>query len=90
MDWGARNLVAVALHDEVYLWNSTSGTIEHLMKLEGADDYVCSVSWIKEGNVLAVGNAQGQVQVIRHCKKIFWGVRHYEKSITYMKCVSLL
>ncbi|XP_071798661.1 cell division cycle protein 20 homolog [Asterias amurensis] len=63
LDWGSRNFVAVALHDEVYLWNAVSGTIEHLMKLEGADDYVSGVSWIREGNVLAVGNAQGQVQL---------------------------
>ena len=64
MDWGARNLVAVALHNEVYLWNATSGTIQHLMQLEAAEDYLSSVAWIKEGNVLAVGNSQGLVQVL--------------------------
>jgi WD40 repeat protein len=31
------------------------------LELEGADDYVCSVRWIKEGNCLAVGNAQGEI-----------------------------
>ncbi|XP_022103253.1 cell division cycle protein 20 homolog [Acanthaster planci] len=63
VDWGSRNLLAVALHDDLYLWIASSGTVEHLLKLDDPEDYLCSVSWIKEGNVLATGNAQGQVQL---------------------------
>ncbi|XP_038050564.1 cell division cycle protein 20 homolog [Patiria miniata] len=63
VDWGARNMVAVALENEVYIWNASDGTIQHLMTLEDAEDYLCSVSWIKEGNILALGNSQGQVQL---------------------------
>ena len=31
------------------------------MELESPEDYVCSVKWIKEGNVLAVGNLFGEI-----------------------------
>ena len=27
------------------------------------DDYVCSLKWIKEGNILAVGNSQGEISL---------------------------
>ena len=32
-----------------------------LVELESPEDYVCSVRWIKEGNVLAVGNLFGEI-----------------------------
>ena len=32
-----------------------------LVELESPEDYVCSVKWIKEGNVLAVGNLFGEI-----------------------------
>jgi cell division cycle protein 20 (cofactor of APC complex) len=31
------------------------------MELENPDDYVSSVRWVPEGNILAVGNSQGDV-----------------------------
>jgi cell division cycle protein 20 (cofactor of APC complex) len=37
------------------------GNINHLMELENPDDYVSSVRWVAEGNILAVGNSQGDV-----------------------------
>ncbi|KAG8322857.1 ubiquitin-protein transferase activating protein [Homalodisca vitripennis] len=62
IDWSANNVLAVALGSSVYLWNATTGNIDQLMELEGTD-YVCSLSWIQEGNMLAVGTFQGPVQV---------------------------
>ncbi|KAG8315610.1 ubiquitin-protein transferase activating protein [Homalodisca vitripennis] len=61
IDWSANNVLAVALGSSVYLWNATTGNIDQLMELEGTD-YVCSLSWIQEGNMLAVGTFQGPVQ----------------------------
>lgn len=62
IDWSPSNVLAVALGISVYLWNADSGTIDHLIDLEGSD-YVSSVSWVQEGNVLAVGTSLGSVQL---------------------------
>ena len=49
-----------------YLWNAANGNIEHLCTLDGADDYVTSVSWA-EGNgcehYIAVGTNNSAVQL---------------------------
>ncbi|XP_049799379.1 cell division cycle protein 20 homolog isoform X1 [Schistocerca nitens] len=58
IDWGAHNILAVALGSGVYLWNAHTGEIEQLLVLEGSD-YVCSLSWIQEGEVLAVATSKG-------------------------------
>lgn len=34
-----------------------------MLQIENPDDYVSSVSWIKEGNYLAVGTRNAEVQV---------------------------
>jgi len=47
----------------VYLWNAASGDIVQLCQMDTTDIYVSSVSWIKEGNYLAVGTSDGAVQV---------------------------
>jgi len=48
ISWGPNNVLAVALGQCVYLWDSESGSIEHLLTLDGADDYVTSVEWDKK------------------------------------------
>lgn len=63
IDWSSQNFLAVALDNSVYLWNCTSGEIIHLLQMEHPDDYVSSVSWVKEGNYLAVGTSNAEVQV---------------------------
>ena len=44
------------------------------MELEDPADYVCSVKWIKEGNVLAVGNYHGEISL--------WDVEQMKKMRT--------
>lgn len=65
LDWSSQNLLAVALHNSVYLWDATRGDITLLMTLEREEDYVCSLSWTKEGSYLAVGTSDSNVQVGR-------------------------
>ena len=65
LDWSANNHVALSLNNAVYLWNAGNGAISQLLELENSDEYVSSVSWIKEGNILAVGNSIGCVQVLQ-------------------------
>lgn len=70
LDWSSRNVLAVALHNSVYLWDATQGDVTLLMKLEREEDYICSVSWTKEGSYLAIGTRDCKVQVsdwTQHC-----------------------
>ncbi|MBN3293613.1 CDC20 protein, partial [Polypterus senegalus] len=57
IDWSSQNYMAVALHNTVYLWNAATGEIVLLAQGEREEDYICSVSWLKEGNFLAVGTS---------------------------------
>lgn len=45
VDWGPNNILAVGLGESVYLWNSESGKVDMLTKIEG--DQVTSVGWIQ-------------------------------------------
>lgn len=63
LDWSATNVLAVALGQTVYLWNAANGTIDELMTTPGDTDYVSCVSWIEQGNILAVGNDKGATQL---------------------------
>ena len=45
ISWSKDNILAVALAQSVYLWNATTGEIQHLLTVEGANDYVTSVCW---------------------------------------------
>ncbi|XP_033125629.1 cell division cycle protein 20 homolog isoform X2 [Anneissia japonica] len=63
IDWSCNNHLAVSLANNVYLWNATSGEIQQLVQLDNADEYIASVSWIPEGNYLAVGTSNGDVQL---------------------------
>lgn len=63
LDWSSRNFLAVALHNSVYLWDATQGDIILLMKLEREEEYICSLSWTKEGTYLAVGTSDCKVQL---------------------------
>lgn len=63
LDWSVNNHLAVCLGPSVYLWNASNGEINQLLQLENPEEYVGAVSWIKEGNYLAVGTSTGEVQV---------------------------
>lgn len=72
LDWGKRNVLAVALGPSLYLWNGKSGSVSELMSLPDDETYVTSVRWIHDGSSLAVGNSSGQVQIwdAESCKRI--------------------
>jgi len=63
IDWSSLNHMAVALNGGLYIWNATDGSILQLFEKENEEEYICSVSWIKEGNVLGVGDSEGSVQL---------------------------
>lgn len=62
LDWSADNIVSVALGNAVFLWNAESGQIDQLLDYpEG--QHACSLAWIQEGNILAVGGDSGTVEL---------------------------
>jgi cell division cycle protein 20 (cofactor of APC complex) len=65
LDWNSSNVLAVALHGAVYLWNASTGAIDELMQLEEEESYVSSVKWVKEGSSvhLAVATSDAEVQL---------------------------
>lgn len=64
IDWhSTENLLAVALGPAVYVWNAESSGITKLCELPGEDSYVSSVSWMNDGEVLAVGCDDATVQI---------------------------
>ncbi|XP_027875201.1 cell division cycle protein 20 homolog [Xiphophorus couchianus] len=63
LDWSSRNVLAVALDNSVYLWDASQGDITLLVKMEREEDYICSLSWTKEGSYLAVGTSDCKVQL---------------------------
>ena len=63
VDWSSGNVLAVALDNSVYLWNAGSGDILQLLQMEQPGGYISSVAWIKEGNYLAVGTSNAEVQL---------------------------
>ncbi|XP_041658449.1 cell division cycle protein 20 homolog [Cheilinus undulatus] len=62
-DWSSQNVLAVALQNSVYLWDATEGEITLLTKLKHEEDYICSLSWTKEGSYIAIGTSDGEVQL---------------------------
>lgn len=63
MDWSSLNHMAVALSAGVYIWNAADGSIVQLCQKEAEDEYITSVAWIAQGNVLGVGDSAGKVQL---------------------------
>lgn len=62
LDWSSDNIVTVALGSSVYLWNAGTGNIEVLFENDEGD-HVCSLAWIQEGHILAVGTNSGNVEL---------------------------
>jgi cell division cycle protein 20 (cofactor of APC complex) len=66
ISWGKDNILAVALAHCVYLWNASTGDIQHLTTIEGQDDYVTSVSWCTmpgHSKYLAIGTNSHTIQL---------------------------
>lgn len=76
LDWSSSNMLAVALGPVVYLWNAATGSIEELMETKTTDDFVTSLSWIKDGAAehLAIGTNLAEVQLwdVTKGKQVCW------------------
>jgi cell division cycle protein 20 (cofactor of APC complex) len=63
LDWSSTNVLGVALGNAVYMWNANDGSIDQLMETTTPDSHVTSVSWIEQGNYMAVGTSDHKVQI---------------------------
>lgn len=61
IDWSARNCVAVALSETVFLFDAASGRTERLLSLDSGS--VTTLRWTGEGVHLSVGTSSGEVQI---------------------------
>jgi len=64
LHWGNNNIIAIALHQSVYLWHAEDGKIDRLVNLEGAEDHITSVQWCEENETyLAVGTSFNNIEI---------------------------
>lgn len=62
LDWGSRNVLAIALANTVYLWDASTGSTSELVTVDD-DENVTSVSWAPDGRHIAVGLNNSDVQL---------------------------
>lgn len=62
VSWNNSNVLAVALKNNVYLWNAVTGDIKCLLST-AENEYISSLSWIQDGNQLAVGSSLNVVEI---------------------------
>lgn len=62
LDWSSRNMVAIGLGTQVYVWNGDTGSVTALMET-AVNSYVSSVKWSSDGGFVAIGTENGDVQL---------------------------
>ena len=78
LDWGKENIIAVALFDEIYLWNDNNAKASLLMSYSNCDttsddpinNIISSVSWMQNGLNLGIGLPNGSIQLWDITKRI--------------------
>jgi WD40 repeat protein len=78
LDWGKENIIAVALSDEIYLWNDTKTKASLLMTYTNnnsisediSNNIITSLSWMENGINLGIGLPDGIIQLWDINKKI--------------------
>ena len=63
LDWGKKNILAVALGGAAYLWDMGTRQTEQLLVRDHEDDHPTSVAWSKDGNTLATGFANSSIEL---------------------------
>ena len=79
--------MAVALNQDLYIWNAASGEISQLFSLEDSStSYITSVSWIQKGDVIAVGTSDHNVELWDVNKKSC--LRRMTSHVSRVGCLS--
>ena len=94
LDWGKENIIAVALSDELYLWNDNNAKSSLLMTYESKNttsedsftNNITSLSWMQNGLFLGIGLPDGNIQFWDINKKI--KIREIEAHNNRVSCLS--
>lgn len=96
LDWGKENIIAVALSDEIYLWNENKCQTSFLMTYENKNinnfsnsynfNNISSLSFMNNGICLGVGLPDGAIQLWDINKKI--KIREIEAHVDRISCLS--
>ena len=95
LDWGKENIIAVALSEELYLWNENNSKSTLLMTYENNNmtsedsnnnNNITSVSWMQNGFYLGIGLPDGIIQLWDINKKI--KLREIEAHNKRVSCLS--
>ena len=94
LDWGKENIIAVALSDELYLWNDNNAKSSLLMTYESNNttsedsftNNITSLSWMQNGLFLGIGLPDGNIQFLDINKKI--KIREIEAHNNRVSCLS--
>ncbi|PWA90656.1 WD40 repeat-containing protein [Artemisia annua] len=63
LDWGSSNVLAIALANTVYLWDSTDGNTSELVTVDDESGPVTSVKWAPDGRHISIGLNISDVQL---------------------------
>ncbi|OMO81662.1 hypothetical protein CCACVL1_12324 [Corchorus capsularis] len=63
LDWGGNNVVSIALGNRVYLWDASDKSTSELVTVDDEIGPVTSVSWAPDGQHLAIGLNNSEIQV---------------------------
>lgn len=94
LDWGKENIIAVALSDELYLWNDNNAKSSLLMTYKSNNttfedsfiNNITSLSWMQNGLFLGIGLPDGNIQFWDINKKI--KIREIEAHNNRVSCLS--
>ncbi|KAK1370595.1 cell division cycle 20.2, cofactor of APC complex-like [Heracleum sosnowskyi] len=63
LDWGSKNVLAIALEDTVHLWDASNDDPHELVTVDEENGPVTSVKWAPDGLRIAVGLNNSDVQL---------------------------
>ncbi|CAF1825325.1 unnamed protein product [Brassica napus] len=63
LDWGSRNVLAIALGHTLCLWDASTGSVSEFMTIEEDQGPITSISWAPDGSHVALGLNNSQVQL---------------------------
>lgn len=63
LDWGSKNVLAIALGNTVYLWDASNGSTSELVTVDDENGPITSISWAPDGRHIAVGLNNSEVQL---------------------------
>ena len=98
LEWGKENIIAVALSDEIYLWNENKCQTSFLMEYENKKininnfsnsdnlNNISSLSFMNNGICLGVGLPDGTIQLWDINKKL--KIREFEAHEDRISCLS--